>query len=706
MADFDRAIPDLELSDLNRQYTEGENCDKRLFSEMRTNLQLVAGQHYFTEGGKYWSKIRNSKQLTDEQRLKLTKNHLQRITKIYRNMIESMAPGVEFMAANEKELQDQKAAELAKAYWAYTRECSQFPELVNTWIKNFVEIGEVGVKILWDMNGGQDIGRKAATVQDAEGNIIVDEDEWGNPMASDEAVYSGKIKFDTFECFNLRRDPSSRSMADSPFLTLSKILSKRKLRTFLSTADAKELLDSVPTDEYNVFDNNTNTYRVEQDQVLVKETYYRPAPNIPNGYYFIYTGNIMIEKGELPYGIFPIVHAGFDEQTGNPRSHSILRHCRSPQVEINRCGSAMAEHQVTLGADKVWIPATTKVNQGAMLPGIRVNTYSGMKPEIVPGRSGAQYLEYLNAQIDELYKLANLEEMTKDQPESQDLYANLLKSYRFKRKFALYGEKFERFLIEVAKTAIKIAKASASERELVPAIGKAEYINMSEFKNLEDFHYQIKVLPRSNDVESQFGKQITLNHVMQYLGKNLDKEDIGKMLRLSPFLNQEQMFEDFTMKYDNVVNDLLAMDRGQFRQPRRYDDHKYIMKALTSRMSKSDFEFLAPQIKAMYEQKLQMHEQMEAQALKEIQRAKDGFIPSGGFLAGVDLWGKDPKDPLKTKRVRIPSESLNWLIKRLDEQGTSLKQLEEQPVGVMQDIGRMIGPGGAPPPPMVGGLNG
>jgi hypothetical protein len=162
------------------------------------------------------------------------------------------------------------------------------------------------------------------------------------------------------------------------------------------------------------------------------------------------------------------------------------------------------------------------------------------------------------------------------------------------------------------------------------------------------------------------------------------------MIRLSPFLNEEQMTSKLTQKWDNSVNDILALDRGQWRPPRKYDDHKYLIERLSSRMGQSDFEYLPQPIQQLYEMKLQAHEVAQTQALIEIQKAEAGFIPSGGYLVKCDFYIGDAANPTKTKRVAIPSEALNWLIEKLKTQGTELVELAKDPQGVQQDMARMI----------------
>lgn len=688
MPQEDKLPQDMSLDDLSRLYTDGEDCDKRIFAEMRTNLQLVAGEHYVREGSKFWNRIRDDKQLNTQQRLKLTKNHIQRITKIYRNEIESAAPGVIVTAANESELSDQKAAEMNEAYWQYTKSCENVDSKISLWNKDFTEIGECWVKVFWDLSSGNKIGYEPL-LDEVTGQPQVDPIT-GQMMASNKPVYGGRVRYETFHGYNVRRDKDCASIDDSPFIILSKLIPNKKLRTHISDPELLAKFDSAPLNEWTVYDNNTGTYRAAVGQSLVKEIYWRPTPMMENGYFVIFCDTAKIAEGELPHGIWPIVNVGFDEQTGNPRAHSIIRHLRPAQVEINRAASKWAEHQVTNGDDKVWIPSTSKVSQGSTLPGIRVNTYTGMKPEITPGRTGDQYAPYLENQIDEIYKLANLPELVEEKPDSQDMYSNLLKSYRFKKKFAVYGQKFERFLTQLVMTTLKIAKASASDDDIILAIGKNEYINIPEFKKTTDLQYQVRIKPRTDDIETQFGKQITLNHMIQYIGTNLDKEDIGQMIRLSPFLNEEQMFKKFTQKYDRVVNDILALDRGEPRPPRKYDDHKYILEAITARMSEPDYERLPQEVQFLYEQKVAAHEQAEAAALAAIQKAQAGFIPSGGYLVPCDFYVPDPNNPQSSKRLRLPSESISWLVDKLKTQGTSMEGLMKLPVGVGQDMASML----------------
>src|SRR5690554_2079051 len=104
-----------KIDELNELYRESEEVDKALFAEQRSNVLLVSGDHYSKGKSRFFDRIRNSKELSENQKIRITKNHIQKITKIYRNNILSQAPGVKIVPNNMTEIQDQKTAELNDA---------------------------------------------------------------------------------------------------------------------------------------------------------------------------------------------------------------------------------------------------------------------------------------------------------------------------------------------------------------------------------------------------------------------------------------------------------------------------------------------------------------------------------------------------------------------------------------------------------------
>lgn len=678
----------LDHAELVRLYKDGENADNHLYAEQRSNLLLVAGSHYARKGSRFWNRVRDDQRLTEEQKIRLTINHIQRICKIYENNILSYAPSVAPLPKNENELQDQKAAQLNHAVWKDLKDRHRWNDKVREIVQDFVRVGEVAHKIYWDETKGKMIGFEPAV--DELGQPVMD--EMGQQVLDkSKPVFTGDFVFERIFGFNIFRPTEAKSMEDSWFIGFRKMVDIDELRARVGNDEAKqELIQESKDETYLIFDGNGSAYERSKNQCLLLEMYIRPSIKFPNGYYFIYTMQGVLWEGELPFGVFPIVYAGMDEVPTSPRCYSFIKQLRPIQGEINRAISQSATHQVTLGDDKLAVQAGTKVANGGLQPGVRVLTYSGSAPTIIPGRTGDQYLPYIEKMVDQFYIIANLQEELAENPSNLDPYTMLFMSIQQKKKFSVYTSKIEQYLIDFCGKTLELAKQYYSEQNLVPAIGRAELINIAEFKTTTPLSYSIRLEPGTEDMETRLGKQLTFNQIMQYVGSNLDPKDIGKIIRTSPYSNNDLAAEDLTMDFDSGTNMILSLDRGQYMEPSMYDDKKYLIKRLTNRTRKADFKFLSPQIQQMYQQVIGQLIDLDSEEQRKIQEAEQGFIPMSGMAVVCDIYVPDPNNSSKTMRARVPYDSLTWLLKKLEEQGASQATIMQQQQAVVAQTAQSL----------------
>jgi hypothetical protein len=693
----------LKIDELNRIYSEGETCDKELFAEQRSNVLLSAGDHYSKKHSKWWSRIRDSKNLTSDQKLRITKNHIHKIVRTYINNIVSMAPGVIPTPNDPKDLQHVKTAELNKSVWNYAKEKHGLKMKTLRWAKDFIEIGEVFTKIYWEPNAGRFIGFEQETHEET-GDPLFNED--GTPAASEKAVFSGDLLFGMVLPANVIRPSEAKTIEEAAWLCERQMVALDDLKNLVGDDEELEkLIVGSQDDTFFVFDSAKHNYTKTENQAMVRNFFWRPCTKYPNGYYAVCVQAGILFEGELPFGVFPLCYGGFDEISTTPRHRSIIKQLRPIQSEINRSASKMAETQVTLGDDKVILQNGSKVTTGPHLPGIRTMFVTGMAPTIMPGRTGDQYLPYNQSQVDELYRVSNVMEDSELTQNGQDAFANLYRSIRDKKKFSLYAEKFEMFLQSVCQTYLDLARHYFDENMLIPAIGKSEYINISEFKNTDTLCTRIKVEPQTEDINEMMGRHLTFNHILQYVGNQLDKDDIGKIIRSMPFSNSDVAFDDMAMDYDTSVNIILALDRGQQVQPSKSDNAEYIMKRLGSRMQKPDYRMLAPQIQMAYDNLKAQYEQILANKAQALKQMESQFIPSGGAMIKVDYYVPDPTNTARSIRATVPAESVDWLIKQLEAQGSAQQQLQEQSPQVQTELSMLIANKGPVPrqfvqPPM------
>lgn len=722
-----------DITELNTLYNEGETADSEVFAEQRSNLLLVAGNHYSKKQNGFYKRLRDSKELSSEQRLRLTKNHIQKICKLYGNNIISMAPGVGFEPKDEQSIQNQKASELHHSVWQDA--CQRYDiesSLIDQWCDDFIQVGETHVKLFWDPSLGdlkayeQKVDGHGAPVHiDAMGEETTEPVDMmtGQPheLAADESlpVFTGSFVFEEVYGFNLIREASAKTLLESSMLCVRKMVDTTVMKERYRNDPEKAKLFVDSSDEtYMVFDASRSGYKKVTGQVMVREFYFRKCHQYPTGYFFLTTKEGIFEHGPLPGGIFPIVSESYEKVQTTPRGRSPVKHMRPYQVEINRAASKIAEHQVTLGDDKLLIQNGTKISAGVALPGVRSVNYTGSEPGVLAGRAGDQYLTYMQSQITELYMVMNVQEDGEKSPAQLDPYAMLFMAARQKKTFQRPIKKFEHFLMNVCKTYLSLARIHLPDDQIIHAIGKSEQVNIAEFKSSSDILYDIKVEAQADDVESKMGKQLVLNHVLQYVGPQMKSEDIGKIMRQMPYANFDGSFDDMTIDFDSIKNDILALDRGEQPPIDPTDEHVYAIKRLMLRKRKPDFKFLPPQIQMAYSQRISQHQQMEAQRQLTLQRAEQGYIPTGGALLGCDFFVADPADPSKTRRARLPSESIQWLVKHIESQGQSLEQIESMSGGGQEGIAQnMVSMGGGlalpsqsggshtssiPPPSMMG----
>jgi hypothetical protein len=675
------------ISELNDLYKNSEQCDSENFAEQRSNLLLVSGHHFSKKNWNYWNRIREAKNLSNEQKLRLTKNHIYKISKIRKNLILTHAPGVQILPAMEQDNQSQKCAELNQSVWEFAKTQQNMKSKTQQFASDYFDIGEVVAKVWWNPNAGKFKGYQQAIDPNTQTPLT---DENNNP-APDESnpVFEGALEIERYFGFNLLRSPQAKTMDESPFLTLRKMVTIDDVKAMIPEDDPRQEFIKASKDEtYIVFDSNKQTYQKEKDITTLKETYFRPCKQYPMGYYYIFLDGGVLFEGELPFGIFPIVYEGHDEQPTTPRHKSPLKQLRPFQIEINRASSSQAETQVTMGQDKIILQAGAKLTPGELLPGVRAYHSTGRDPIVLEGRTGEQWTNYISNTITELYQAAMIPEEMEEKQES-DPWSQLFKSMRQKKKFVMDAEKFESFLCRLANLYLDLARHYFPDDMLIPVIGKSEIVNISEFRTTDKLLYKIKAEPMSDDINTVMGKTLMINHVLQYAGSNLEKEDIGKLVRLMPFANGEKAFEDFTLDYDRAENIILALDRGEAPTPNKNDNGPYIIKKLSNRMSRADFQFLHDQIQANYQNMVLTYQELEAQKAQELKAMQEDFIPVTGPMIKVAWYIKDPKNPSRSIQATLPADAINWLVERINTQQGAQSTLMGLNSGSQSEIARL-----------------
>jgi hypothetical protein len=669
---------ELKTSDLNQLFEESKTQTNEHLAELRQNNNLFQGNHFLKNKSKL-SRAMDDVSSNDEVKIRVTKNHTNTVCKYIINSIISLAPTGVVTPKNPGEIQDQKSAEIHKTIFDDYRTRNKLKAHIRRWVHDFVVSGECVVNVFWDNNVGPKVTPNPSY------------DELGQPVMP-APYFEGDAVLERVFPWDLRMDPGCKSFEEATWLGYEKMVDPGIIKKMF--ADHPELTRAIQSDQddtYKVFEASTGTYKESKGKVKLRQIYYRPCADYPNGKYVFFTKEIKLAEGDLPTDqngnvFFPIHYVGYDEIPTSPRSSSIIKQFKPEQMEVNRCASSIAQTQMTVGFDKLLVPTGGEVSAGTHKSGIRVIRVPGGKAnsDYIPGRSGDQFLTTLQQNISEIYSKTGVPERWDEKGQDTDIMASLYKNMRQKTRFTLYGDKFSDFLIEVIESVLRLKKAYMSDEAFFRVTGKLEYANIGEFRSTDDLGYQIKIEEGTEDLESRFGRYMSTMQSMQYVGQNLDQNTIGLMLKNLPFSNNDEIHSRMTINYENAKNIMLSLDRGEFPEISQVEDPAYIASELNHRMRKADFKYLTEQIKQAYMQQVQQYNEIQTTKLREVQMSEQGFIPFDGPQVPVDgmyeiTIGSNGQE--KSERVKIEQSAINWLLEKKKQQGSVMGNIQNMPLG-------------------------
>lgn len=657
-------------SELNHEFQQAIDASNRINCEKRTNVSLYLGNHYLKTQTLIQRELENQG-VSKSSSIRITKNHIFKISEYITNAILNAGGDLGIFPANESELQDQKAAELHSAVLTKWKQDTKFKTLVRKLAKDFVVDGEMVTKRFWNPMKGEIIG-KDVTVNQETGEQV------------EKPIYSGDVEVERIHAWDLILPESARDFETSPWVGYQKMMATKELRRQVPD-DKKHLIQDAEDKTFQIFDPATGQYKDRKGMTLVREKYIRPCEDYPYGYFYIFNLDSIIFEGPLPEGHpFPIKMSGFTEIPTSPRFASIIRQLRPLQVQVNFGASQQALTQMTVGHDKLILLGGADLQYGGSHRGVeKYKTNSLQSPTILPGRSGAQFVESMLQSIQEMYQIANVPELGEEKLDNQDPQTALLKSIRNKQRFSLYTQKFIEYLQEMIEDVLKLKKMYMDEREVVRAVGRVERINISEYKNAEPIGYQITVNEVDEDATTKLGKHITYTNMLQYGGQGMNPELIALIGRNMPFLNKEETFQEALVDYDTYKNIVLALDRGEQVPVMPYDNPDYLLPKITSRMRKADFRFMAPEVQGNYQMFIQELQQIKAQQLQQLKIQQAQMIPTTGGLVPIPVYREVPNanGGVKFERAQVPVDALEDLLLKLESQGTvtdPMKRMEQQ----------------------------
>ena len=645
---------------------DGKAVDQKHFKEERSNIRLFRGDHFIdrnTNGSDSTSRIKGVNK-RKRPKLRITVNHIQKACKIYANHIINIAPGVAPSPKNPEEESDIKVADMSNQLWDHLKYVHNISAQNQKSSLECPMIGEIFMKVTWDQNKGKPVpGEVKVQVDALTGEML------GKPYQ--EMVVPGDVDYERIYGYNLLRDPDAKSWEDCRWVIQEKVIDTKDLKAQFPDAQI-ETSDSVD-DVFQVFDSATSNYFSSNNagKSIVYEMFFRPRASLLDGYFIIFTDKEELAKGKLPLGEFPIYQCTFDEVPGSPRGYSLIKQARSPQIEINRCYTKIAEHHIAGGDDTILTQKGSKIQAGGYAAGVKAIQYSGMTPTVLQGRDGSQFSEHLQRSVETFYQLLDIDNFV-EKPGGQDMMAQIHRNLREKEKFSIYGQKLQKFYEQICRISLKLYKHYASDEALTAIFGEDERISLPEFRKTDDIDYQIKLEAVTEDVDTKFARMTVFRDYMQYA--DLTPEVQALLVKNMPFANVDELTKEVTLDYTVCQNIKLALDREQFVPVDPNENHLYMLKQLRARTRQPDYMWgnkISDVTKQMYEGRINQHRQIQMENVIKQQMLNDGFIPTGGDVVTVNMTIQvtDAEGGSKMEKMKMPVETLNWVRDRLAKQG-------------------------------------
>lgn len=679
MSDEGQQNTRISLGRLQMDFRQGKRADEASFAEMRSSLLLYTGKHGREIRGRDSNVPRELASYSgraENVTLKFTRNQIPRIADVYVNEILRQSPDI---AVIPKDGGDVKANRLAKlnfrVYEEHKKKTAGYRYLREEEVLRFVVEGEVACKLYWDA-----------------------EKEW--------------VREEPISSYNLIRSPGAESIESAEWLGQETIYTKQKFKEMFGEHTGVDTnveggglnFSEEGTKDFVVFDSRDREYR-ELKGVAVREVYYRPCRRYPQGYYFHFTEERILDHGPLPGGIFPIVTGRCFMTPGLARGHSFVRQAYQYQIEINRASGQDATNMVQFGSDKLLTSSNSNVSLGDNFEGVTHLKVSGFQARLqdaifhMVGTGVPKFMEYITSLIKELdYNLNILSAMEeRKQPRSGDVSFVLYSSIKDKQRFSSISRRYEAYCKEKAETTLRLLRHYLTAEDLIHDGNREDAVLIDEFKSTSNEDYTFDVQIANETPETMLGKQLMIQQVLQYTGQSLTRDDIGLLIRNSTLGNIHELASNFTTAYDAVVQNIVLLEKGVFPRITPTEDFKYKAEKITQRMNRPDFHYLDPRVQRLFGEFLRLCEEQIARQNEEKMKAEAGMIPVSGDPIRVDIWSQIRGPKGGYRRVAIPRDALNWLMKMLEKQGTMVEQLEGlSDLSQARILNEMKGGGGSP----------
>jgi hypothetical protein len=366
--------------------------------------------------------------------------------------------------------------------------------------------------------------------------------------------------------------------------------------------------------------------------VVVREFWAKPCSEFPKGKHLVYADQQVLLEEDNPYGWLPYVMFRGTPFPGRFWPTCVTEQQISPQTELNKTLSQIAENATRIGNPSVAISNQAGIDWDG-LPGsiIRFNE-TGMQNSIPQFIQPPEMPGYIQNRVPQLVEamqdIAGQHDVSHGNVPTGVTAAaaiNLLQEADDTR-LGPDVEDMEKTLEDAGKRIVQLIARYYTDDRALKLVGDEGGWNISQFRGsmLHD-NTDVKVQAGSGMPRSKAAKQAAfqemLNLFLQY-GYQMDQRTLRKALQAYDVGGLEILVSDLDKDQAKVQRENNSLMQGQQVQVRDFDNHEYEIEAHNDFRKGAEYSQLNPAIQQVVDEHVRMHEDALAQLHAQQQQAE------------------------------------------------------------------------------------
>lgn len=357
--------------------------------------------------------------------------------------------------------------------------------------------------------------------------------------------------------------------------------------------------------------NNTSP----KDSILVKEIWIKPGMHslFPNGLLFTWAGDTvlnLVEEWPLPYYEYPFTKLDHIP-SGRFYAESVIPDLIPLQKEYNRTRSQIIESKNRMSKPQLTAAqGSVQVNKITSAPGLVVEYKPGFPPpEPIPLQEIPSYVIHELERIkDDMYDICSQHEVSRGStPPNVEAataisYLQEADNSRFGASVSSIEEAVEKIGRHILANAVFYWDMPRKIKVLnTDGVYESQILTSADIRGNTDLH----VVPGSASPRSKAAKQA---FIMELLDRQVAPP--ARLLRYLDMAEVGKLYEEIQVDARQADRENLKMAEGQPVAPNDYDNHEIHIEQHNTFRKKQEFEMLPDQVKQIFQQHVQMHQQV------------------------------------------------------------------------------------------------